>query len=152
MNILFVCRGNAFRSIIAETILSSKQFPNVTVFSAGTCAQQYYTENYSIFLNITQLLKKHGMGGFVKKHYGDTLTQKMLDDADVVVALNEIVFQEIKKKGFRTKVAIHTWNIADSNETHNPPRNQAELLRYHEKIFFEIQQNIDELCTSLNLL
>lgn len=80
--ILFVCRGNAFRSILADAYLKSKQLSNIKVLSAGTVATQYYEQNGVDFnANMADYAAAHGIGNFIKDHYGDQLTQELLDSA-----------------------------------------------------------------------
>jgi protein-tyrosine-phosphatase len=80
--ILFVCRGNAFRSILADAYLKSKQLSNIKVLSAGTVATQYYEQNGVDFnAHMADYAAAHGIGNFIKDHYGDQLTQELLDSA-----------------------------------------------------------------------
>lgn len=81
--VLFVCRGNAFRSILAEAYLKSKQLPDVEVTSAGTVANEHYAQNTVTFDDLPRLLEQHGIGSFMKANWGEQLTQGILDKPDL---------------------------------------------------------------------
>ena len=75
MIIHFICRGNAFRSIIAEAYLNSLEFKDLGVLSSGTAAASHKSQNLANHRLTLELLAEHGIRGFAKAGYGDQLTQ-----------------------------------------------------------------------------
>ncbi len=90
----FVCRGNAFRSILAEAYLNSLGIKDTSVLSSGTVAAQDKDRNLDRYRMTLELLEQHGIREFAKAGYGEQLTQSLLDRADVTVCLNQRVYDE----------------------------------------------------------
>jgi protein-tyrosine-phosphatase len=74
MIIHFICRGNSFRSIIAEAYLNSLEIKDWTVLSSGTIAVPDKARNLPYYGMTLELLGKHGIREFAKAGYGDQLT------------------------------------------------------------------------------
>lgn len=93
MHILFICRGNVFRSLTAETYLRSLQLPNVTVESCGTNVNMNDPQEREYFGNTVALLERHGIQKFAKNE-SHQLTQASVSASDVVVIANQRAFDE----------------------------------------------------------
>jgi protein-tyrosine-phosphatase len=91
MIIHFICRGNSFRSIIAEAYLNSLTIEDLRVLSSGTAAASDKAGNLVSHRITFELLEKHGIRRFAKAGYGDQLTQSRLEKADVTVCMNQRV-------------------------------------------------------------
>src|SRR5262247_385621 len=85
MLIHFICRGNSFRSIIAEAYLNSLKFKNLKAISSGTTAAVDRTRNLRSYNETLGLLAKNGIREFAKTSYGDQLTPSRLAGAGVVI-------------------------------------------------------------------
>ena len=143
--VLFVCRGNVFRSLIAETLLRSRQLPNVVVKSAGTVATQYREENSPIYKHMQEFLADHGLSEYMKDGYGEQLTQQLLDSADVVVLVNDRVREEAEAAGLSLPKQVLMWDVTDMGEGERVPKNKQEELAYEEEVFKEISQHVNDL-------
>ena len=146
--VLFVCRGNAFRSILADAYLKSKRLPDIDVLSAGTVADEHYAQNTVLFKDIPDLLARHGVGEFMKTQWGERLTQATVDCADVVIMLNSAVQAEAKEIGIRLPLNTIVWNVTDIGESGRTPKNKQEDLRFKEDAYKEICTNVDKLIKS----
>ena len=94
MIIHFICRGNAFRSIIAEAYLNSLKIKDWIVLSSGTAAASEKARNLASYGKTLELLEKHGIREFAKADYGDQLTQSRLEGADITACMNQRVYGE----------------------------------------------------------
>lgn len=79
MRVLYVCTGNSFRSPIAEA-LTRKHAPDLEVESAGTDAASRVASGAKVLLEQAEALR------YVKPD-PDQLSQRALDDADLVVCM-----------------------------------------------------------------
>lgn len=70
MIIHFICRGNAFRSVIAEAYLNSLELKCLSVLSSGTAATLYRARNLADHRITLELLEEHGIRDFAKADYG----------------------------------------------------------------------------------
>jgi protein-tyrosine-phosphatase len=71
MTIHFICRGNAFRSIIAEAYLESLQIAGLKAMSSGTRAAADRAGNLGDYTGTLRLLAEHGIQEFAKASYGE---------------------------------------------------------------------------------
>jgi protein-tyrosine-phosphatase len=143
MVIHFICRGNAFRSIIAEAYMNSLKKPDVTVISSGTVASENKENNSDNFLKTLALLDKHGITQYAKDHHGDNLSQGLLDRSEIVICMNRLVYEEANCL-FKLPPDTHIWDITDLGEGDRIPTTEAEREVLSEGIYSEIAKNIDD--------
>jgi len=144
----FVCRGNAFRSILAEAYLNSLGVKDWSVLSSGTVAAQDKDRNLAHYRMTLQLLERHGIREFAKPGYGDQLTQSLLDRADVTVCLNQRVYDEcLGLVAFRAVPRI--WSVADLGEQGRISGLAAQRQAYREAVYQEIAAHVDRLIAAV---
>ena len=93
LNILFVCTGNTCRSPLAQAVLQEKidrENLEIAVDSAGVCCG--YGEPMSA--HTTAIIES--MGIFFT-HTSQPVTQKLIDDADIVVTMTHGHKQLLKR-------------------------------------------------------
>jgi protein-tyrosine-phosphatase len=148
MIINFVCRGNAFRSIIAEAYLNSLAIKEFCVLSSGTVAALHKTQNLANHRLTLELLEEHGIRGFAKSGYGDQLTQPRLDKADIVVCMNQRVYDDcLRCVAF--SVSPRVWSVADIGEPGRIPEVESETQLYREEAYQEIAGNVERLVSDV---
>lgn len=110
MNILMVCMGNTYRSRLAEAYLKSLHLPGLSVASAGVRA--YKNFNGPISSYTAELLHEYNLTQYGKPHWTQ-LTQDLLDQADIVVCLNRLVYEAGLHDGLKFPLRTFIWDIAD---------------------------------------
>jgi len=150
MIIHFICRGNAFRSIIAEAYLKSLRLNDVHVLSSGTVANLHKISNIPTFHTTMTLLQRHGIQQFAKSHYGDQLEQGRINTNDVTICLNRVVYNECQPIITLPENPI-VWNVSDFGEGGHITKSEQERMLYAEEVYREITKNIDTLVHALKL-
>jgi len=144
MVIHFICRGNSFRSIIAEAYLKSLDIKDFGVLSSGTVAALHKDRNLPYHGATLELLGQHGIREFAKAGYGDQLTQARLEKADITVCMNQRVYDECLRC-VTFPVSPHIWSVADIGEPGRIAHTESENTRYREEAYQEIVKNVDRL-------
>ena len=149
MIIHFICRGNSFRSIIAEAYLNSLEIKDSSVLSSGTTGAMDRIRNLAHYRTTLELLEKHGIRKFAKADYGDQLTQSRLEKADITVCMNQRVFDECL--GLVTFPARpHIWSVADIGEPGRISKDVPERELYREDAYQEIISNVELLVSDIS--
>ena len=145
----FICRGNSFRSIIAEAYLNSLEIKDSRVLSSGTTAASNKAGNLAYYRMTLDLLQNHGIREFAKDGYGDQLTQSRLEEADITVCMNRRVYDEcLRRVTFPASPRI--WSVADIGEPGRVSNAESERERYREEAYQEIVRNVDRLISDIS--
>lgn len=150
MTVHFVCRGNAFRSVIAEAYLKSLNIKGVKVLSSGTVADESKIANKANFQKTRELLRKHGIERFAKNHYADQLREGQIIAGDVIICVNQRAYDECVRIG-KLSDRVVIWDVTDIGEPGRMPTTDAERWTYMEDVYQEIVRNVDELVKQLGL-
>ena len=146
----FICRGNSFRSIIAEAYLNSLEVEGWSVFSSGTTAALAKARNLVYYSKTLVLLEKHGIREFAKADYGAQLTQARLEEADIAICVNHRVYDEcLRIVVFPVSPLI--WSVADIGEPGRIAYAESEEQLYREETYQEIVKNVDRLVSDLSI-
>jgi protein-tyrosine-phosphatase len=143
----FICRGNSFRSILAEAYLNSLKLKNLRAMSSGTKAAADRPGNLTAYTATLRLLTKKGIRQFAKVGYGDQVTPSRLAGADVVICMNQRVYDECQQ--FITlPAATRIWSVADIGEPGRIARTEPERNLRREEVYQEIVEGISQLIAS----
>jgi protein-tyrosine-phosphatase len=148
MIIHFICRGNSFRSIIAEAYLNSLKIKGWSVLSSGTVAALHKARNLVYYGTTLELLEKHGIREFAKVGYGDQLTQARLDKADITICMNQRVYDDCLQ--IVTFPAIPgIWSVADIGEPGRIATTESDQQLYREEAYQEIVKHVNRLVSDI---
>ena len=143
MIIHFICRGNVFRSRMAEAYLNSLKITDIQAISSGALARQYAGENTIIEQDTISFLTKHGLEVFSKSHWNQ-LTQERVARADLTICMTPLVKEECQGVA-ELPGNTTTWNITDVGDEGATPQNKAELDDAYEQTFQKVTTKVDEL-------
>lgn len=142
--ILFVCKGNIFRSMTAEYImkkyLMQHKITDFLVSSAGIEAKPHKAD-----LSLIQDLKKRKID--ISAHHQRRLTKELLDQQDIVIAMGQnhkdFIWKHRKRRVFLfNELAYHRKTpVLDIEESLSPEKLNADSReKYEEHIVEHIQK------------
>jgi protein-tyrosine phosphatase len=105
MRVLYVCTGNSFRSTVAEA-LTRRYRTDIDVESAGTDSVDHVAENARDLLEYDHALQ------FMKPE-PDQLSQRAVDDADMVVAMMPEHEKYVLNNFDVEEDKVVVWNVRD---------------------------------------
>ena len=149
MIVHFICRGNAFRSVIAEAYLNSFEFTNLRAVSSGTAAAVDRAGNLAAYTATLELLAKNGIREFAKGGYGDQLTPSRLSGAGLVICMNQRVYDECQRL-VGLPAGTRIWSVADIGEPGRIAHTQDGRTRYREEAYLQIVDGVGQLITELS--
>jgi protein-tyrosine-phosphatase len=139
----FICRGNVYRSRMAEAYLKSLELPNIEVISSGTVAEREGQQNIQNQKDTLNILKRHGLDKHAKKHWAQ-LTQSLVKPDDITICMNQRVYDEASTFIKFPRVPI-IWGINDLGEDGKLYETREEIDLFSEKKFQDIKVKVDEL-------
>jgi protein-tyrosine-phosphatase len=149
MIVHFICRGNAFRSIIAEAYLNSLKFKNLQAISSGTAAALDRVGNQTAYIETLRLLAENGIREFAKTGYGDQLTPLRLAGTDVAICMNQRVYDECQRL-VSLPASTRIWSVADIGEPGRVAHTEHGKTQHREEAYQEIVGDISQLISELS--
>jgi protein-tyrosine-phosphatase/8-oxo-dGTP pyrophosphatase MutT (NUDIX family) len=145
-NIHFVCLGNVYRSRLAAAYFDTLVDDRFAVTSSGVATREADAKTFSPLAKPTA--KKYGLRHELSRHKVQT-TNKLLNDADVIIFMNKDIYDEAHKEfDFDTRKA-QVWHVPNFNytETHHllAQNDDQALIDAVEPTF----QRIKRLCSQL---
>jgi protein-tyrosine-phosphatase/8-oxo-dGTP pyrophosphatase MutT (NUDIX family) len=142
----FICRGNTFRSRLAEAYAKSLKHDGYTVSSSGIETAAH--ENIDVSPFTLAIAKKHKLSTKLSAHKRQT-TKKILTDADVLVFLNKDIYDDAMGEFKVDARKAVVWNIDDlvGYLAKHPrvSRSQANYDKITEKLAAQVFDKVDEL-------
>ncbi len=144
MTVHFVCRGNTYRSRLAEMYLNSKQLSDIKATSSGIEADRNLSGIIGWYTQ--RIVQRHHLIQFEKPKWDQT-TKDLLESGDFVVFMNEDIHKEVVEKfGFNGQ-KFEVWNIPDTGPT-DPSwvaSSGDEKIVITENTYDEIKRKVDGL-------
>ena len=144
-----MCRGNAFRSVIAETYLKSLGLEDINVISSGSVAEAHRIQNISLLSAVQTLLTGHGIEEYAKA-YSDQSTQELINESDIIICMNQRVADEASQT-MELPSNVMVWDITDVSESEHAVHSDAERNEYLEQVYQEIRLKVDELVSLIKV-
>ena len=145
MIVHFICRGNTYRSRLAETYLNSKEFPDIKATSSGIEADNNISGSISWYAQ--RIIWNERLIKYEKMVW-DKTTKELLDGADLIIFLKDDIYNFcVSHLGFKGETKFEVWDIPDLVEE---GQNEAQKMKTTEETFLKIKEKVDELILKLS--
>jgi protein-tyrosine-phosphatase len=146
MTVHFVCKGNTFRSRLAEAYLNSKQIPNLRVISSGIEAKM--NDCGPITWVAQRIIQNNHLIPFQKPVWDQT-TKVWLEEGDLTIFMHQNIYDyAVLHFDFNGK-NFQIWEIPDIRIHLLTLAQEFEKIKGTEKIYAEIKQKVDALIKGL---
>lgn len=146
MKIDFICRGNTFRSRLAEAYFNSLNIMDCKACSSGIEAQRnlsgpicWYTKD---------ILEKNKIDSFAKEHWTQT-SKKELNENDLIIFMDKNCYDfcNIYFKDILIEKPHKVWFINDVTDVLNNEelKNEKLVIKATNEIYKDIKNAIDNL-------
>ena len=154
MTIHFICKGNAYRSRLAEAYLNSKKIAGVWVISSGIEEQIYRKINGPITWLAQRILQNNSLTKYMSLLSKQT-TQKLLNKSDLSIFMSEKYLEYCKANFSFGSKNYEVWEIKDIDDyglTDEDKSRDEELekIDLSEKTFAEVKKRVNGLIQRIN--
>lgn len=145
MIIHFVCKGNTYRSRLAEAYLNSKELKNVKSISSGIEADKNISGTISWYAQ--RIIQKNKLVKYESKSWQRT-TKALLEKADLNIFMEKSIYDFCKNKlGFDAS-DYEIWDIYDVNHFVSG-KIEEENIKVTEETFGKIKKMADKLASRI---
>lgn len=128
-SIHFICRGNTYRSRIAEAYSLSLVHGKGIASISSSGIEAKLALNGDIKTDTVELLKAEGIDKYLTPTWSQT-TQKDIDENDIIVFMSQTLYAQANKMFKLPKSKVKIWNIPDVDGIYPIIKeNVNELLR-----------------------
>ena len=138
---LFVCRGNVYRSRLAEAYLGSLREEKESVRSAGVAPLR--DGNGPISWSAMRILKNEDLVKFMSRDW-TPLIEEHADWAEVMIVFEQ-KNKELAEAICGRELNAQVWEMPDVPNETLLPGNEGKLIEMTEETFLEIKRRVDEL-------
>jgi isopentenyl-diphosphate Delta-isomerase len=151
-NVHFVCRGNTFRSRLAAAYFDTLVGDNFYVTSSGIGALTSNSGIQTAEPYTKATAKVHDLRHGITKHKTQT-TNKLLEDADVIIFMNKDVYEDaLKDYTFDIRKSL-VWHVSDMGMKRKrealAKHSEAALVEASAEIYRNIRRHCDDLTVYL---
>ncbi len=153
MIVHFICRGNAYRSRLAEAYFNSKKLPDIRAISSGVEEEIHRYGNGPVSWLAMRLLQYNSLIPFMSFMSQQT-NKELLKKSDFFIFFDEKYLDYCEEKlGFNSS-QYEAWKILDIDDYGLTEKNQSRKddlrkLDISGKTFVEIKKKIDALIPTL---
>lgn len=147
MIIHFVCKGNAYRSRLAETYLKSKRIRGFKVISSGVLAAK--SQNGFISWYTQRIIQYESLTQYSKQNWQQT-TSVLLNKADINVFMDKKNYEYAKSNFGYNDDNYEIWNIPDLDDLGFTIKRETleedlKRIKATDDTYQKIREKIDEL-------
>jgi protein-tyrosine-phosphatase len=140
LRIHFVCRGNSFRSRLAEAYLNSKKISSIKATSSGICADE----------NLDGPITWYGLRIIKNENLIRLMSNYWKKTAKKIIAENDLIIFMTKRhynfcKNFLNGKKFEIWDIDDIENVDNLTHADNKIIKSSENIYKKIKKEVDNL-------
>lgn len=139
----FVCKGNTYRSRLAEAYFNSVDTPNLECISSGV--EAHAIEDPPIEWYSMKIIQNNNLVLGMSRDSKKT-SKEMIENADFTVFMEKEIYEFCKNMlGFNSDL-YQIWNIED---LHTRDKSVEEIITISESAFKNISEKVDSLVKDL---
>lgn len=144
LKIHFVCRGNSFRSRLAEAYANSKKIPAISATSSGIAAD--HNLNGPITWYALRIIKNNNFIEFMSNYWRKT-SPEIIGENDVIVFMTQRHYDFCQD--YVSQKMFEIWDIEDIQDLGSTIRDSNSIIESSEDIYAVITKKVDNLISRL---